>query len=113
MYQWTENTDTKKTDNFGGSETREVTYSYNSSWEERKVDSSNFRYKEAHINPTDWKFETMTYEKKNIKIGNILLDDTFIRKLDKTISLELSQFDVKSKDVDIELVPSENKLYVG
>jgi len=51
MFQWTEQKSTTTHKNFGGSETKETTYSYHKEWTDHAVDTSHFREANGHQNP--------------------------------------------------------------
>lgn len=51
MYQWDEDEKTETTNNVGGSQTKKTTYTYDTKWEDRAINSSKFDKPEGHQNP--------------------------------------------------------------
>ncbi len=52
MYQWKEEQRTETRSNAGGSQTRTTTYEYTKVWSDRPIDSSRFRRRDGHENPS-------------------------------------------------------------
>lgn len=65
MYAWVENKKTETTNNTGGSETAQTTYSYDLSWTTEPKDSSKFQYPEGHVNPS------FNYPSSENRVGKI------------------------------------------
>ena len=52
MYQWKEQSSSETTKKLGGGEETVTTYTYEKSWEDRHVNSSNFKKPDGHSNPS-------------------------------------------------------------
>jgi len=51
MYQWTQQSKSETKKELGGSEETVTTYTYSKRWEDRAIDSSNFKQAAGHLNP--------------------------------------------------------------
>lgn len=97
MYQWKETKHTKTEKNLGGSETTATTYSYDTTWEEDRIDSTKFRQRAGHENPTTT-YKSVTYSAASINVGAFKLGTSFIKQLDKFESYPLSQQNYDAMD---------------
>lgn len=88
MYQWDEDKDTKKKKNLGGSQTKTTTYTYDKEWSARKIDSSDFKEKEGHQNPTSWPIEGQEWTAKEVKLGAYLLTSGLVGQIDANQTLK-------------------------
>ena len=102
MYQWIEESEEHCTDNIGWSEDCTTTYSYDKTWENYAVNSSNFYESEWHENPTTWKYESSNREKSPIMLWVYTLDTMFVSSLSDYKTLNLSEQDV--------IIPEEYKV---
>ena len=82
MYQWQEEKKTERVKNLGGSETEKTTYSYKPVWSESWVDSSSFKEKDKHGNPSSMPFTSITFEPSTVKVEYFSLSPDFTSKLD-------------------------------
>lgn len=83
MYQWTETEKSETTKNAGGSETKTTTYTYEKKWSERLVDSSAFKQKGDHTNPTTLPYDGKDMAATDAKLGAFAFPDEAIRRLAK------------------------------
>lgn len=102
MYQWIEESKEHCTDNLGGSEDCETTYTYSKWWEDYAIDSSSFYESAWHENPTYWKYESQEWEKSPILLWVYTLTDVFTYKLSNYKTLDLSLQNI--------VIPEEYKL---
>jgi len=102
MYQWTEKSEEHCTDNVGWSEDCTTTYSYNKTWKDFPVNSSDFYESAWHENPTTWKYESQEREKSPIMLWVYILDSIFINDLDTYRAVDLSKQEI--------IVPEEYKI---
>ena len=102
MYQWTEKSEENCTDNVGWSEDCTTTYSYNKTWKDFPVNSSDFYESAWHENPTTWKYESQEREKSPIMLWVYILDSIFINDLDTYRAVDLSKQEI--------IVPEEYKI---
>lgn len=81
VYQWQEDSRTKKRTNVGGSETMETIYEYRKVWSEDLIDSSAFYKSSEHVNPTSKPIESQEFVADTIQLGSYRLSRAFIDKL--------------------------------
>ena len=101
MYQWSEESSEKCTDNIWWSETCETTYSYSKTWEDTPIDSNSFYESAWHENPITWKYESQEREKHPILVWKYTLDDIFVWKL-----LNFKTVDLSTQEI---IIPEEYK----
>ncbi len=73
-YVWVEKSETKSTNNSGGSQTEETTYTYSKAWTDNPQSSSNFKYIEGHVNPSIIPLEKTQMRVRNATIGIYNID---------------------------------------
>jgi hypothetical protein len=93
MYQWKENVDTKIESQTGGSEKETKTYSYKQVWSDSLIDSSGFKDKEGHQNPTSMPIKSLTQYAKTVTVGDFSLPDSLIKQINESQSVDLAQVD--------------------
>jgi Transmembrane protein 43 len=71
VYQWEEKSESRSTDNYGGSETTTTTYTYSKKWSDRKIDSTSFNDATNYSNPVVWKYDPATKEASGVTLGDI------------------------------------------
>ncbi|MGL4490337.1 MAG: TMEM43 family protein [Rhizobiaceae bacterium] len=91
MYQWAEESESRKTQNFGGSETTETVYTYEKTWSEDRIDSSQFKKREGHENPSMPAYGSMQLTASDVKIGPFRLGDEFTKQISDFDDYQLSQ----------------------
>lgn len=90
VYQWKEKSETKSTDNYGGSQTSTTTYSYTKEWLDRPIDSSDFHDGAGHQNPSTWQYEKMSTQASDVRVGDVKLSVPFIEQIPVTTPVALS-----------------------
>lgn len=80
MYQWKESSKTKTKKKLGGSEQKEVTYSYQKDWFEGRVDSSNFHKSSEYANPA-LPLRSASWTASPIRVGGFTLSGELAGKL--------------------------------
>ena len=75
MYQWREVVHETKTNNTGGSQTTEKTYSYEQSWSATAHNSARFKVPTDHQNPA-MPQQSASFQGERIKLGDYTLDQT-------------------------------------
>lgn len=73
MYQWKEYEEEVKRKDSSGKTTKETSYGYEKEWEGSHIDSSKFNDAVSHANPDALPFESMTYDAKEVYVGEYLL----------------------------------------
>ena len=80
MYQWKESSQSKTTQNLGGSETTETTYTYQKVWSSTPINSSGFKQAGSHQNPA-MPYDGEAYTAQNIALGSFTLGDAFVSQV--------------------------------
>lgn len=81
MYQWKETKESHTTQNTGGSETTETTYSYSKVWSDRPLDSSSYRHPDGHQNP-DMPLTSRTFDSTGAHLGAYHVDQAVLAQMD-------------------------------
>ncbi len=115
MFQWEETKETRTKNNTGGSQTRRTTYSYNKTWSEKHISSSDFKKSEDHQNPSDLPYETQNYASNDINVGEYKLTRKFIDQINnyKTYSLTQKHFAELNPQLQQTYKLVGNKFYKG
>lgn len=90
MYQWDEEQETEEREKLGGGTERVTTYSYDKEWSSVHNDSSAFERPEGHENPP-LPFPGEDFTADPVVIGDWILGDVFVAKLDRTEDLSLGE----------------------
>ncbi len=81
MYQWKETKESHTTQNTGGSETTETTYSYSKVWSDRPLDSSDYRHPDGHQNP-EMPLTSRTFDSNGAHLGAYRVDQSVLAQMD-------------------------------
>lgn len=90
MYQWDEDEETEEREKLGGGTERVTTYSYEKEWSSTHNDSSTFERPEGHENPP-FPFPGEDFTADPVVIGDWILGDVFVGKLDRTEDLPVGE----------------------
>ena len=114
MYQWEEHSKTERS-NSGRDETSKTTYSYNKTWSAQLIDSSRFKEREGHDNPSSMSYNSETFIASNINVGAFKLTSAFVKQIDDFISYPLSQqnFDDMDKRLQQYFRLNGNEYFYG
>lgn len=102
MYQWKETRSSKTTNNLGGSETTETTYSYDKGWDESLIDSSKFKKRGGYKNPVEMPYRNGTLSANKVNIGSFKLGGTFLRKINSFKEYLISQENYDVMDYNLK-----------
>jgi hypothetical protein len=99
MYQWYEESREECHDNYWWSEDCETTYTYDTKWDDKAIDSSNFEYINNHENPSTWEYESDERVKEPITLWAYTLTTVFVDKLTdyKTVNLSEQNINIPEK----------------
>ena len=81
MHQWEEKKETSTRKKVGGGEERTTTYSYNKTWSDRPIDSSNFKEAEEHQNPKSMPFDSREAKAEHVTLGAFMLTPSLLEKM--------------------------------
>lgn len=102
MYQWKESSESKTVKNLGGSETTETTYTYEKTWSDGAIDSSNFKKPDGHQNPSSMPYESETFAAANITVGAFKLSEPFVSQINSYEDYSLSQQNLDAMDPTVK-----------
>jgi hypothetical protein len=80
MYQWKEAAETKTSNNVGGSQTKQTTYSYSKVWSERPIPSGGFK-EAGHRNPDSMPVQTASWDSSSAAVGAFALTSSLLDQL--------------------------------
>jgi len=87
MYQWLERESETTSNNIGGSQTTQKTYTYSLGWAETAVNSAQFKIPAGHQNPP-MPLKSQTFDANPVKIGAFTLDKSLVQDLTNFEPLE-------------------------
>ena len=80
MYQWLERESETTSNNIGGSQTTQKTYTYSLGWTETAVNSAQFKVPAGHQNPA-MPLKSQSFDASLVKIGAFTLDKSLVQDL--------------------------------
>ena len=80
MYQWKESSQSKTTQNLGGSETTETTYTYEKVWSSSAISSSGFKQQAGHQNPA-MPYSSESFAAQDVTLGAFKLGEPFVSQI--------------------------------
>jgi hypothetical protein len=80
MYQWLERESETTSNNIGGSQTTQKTYTYSLGWAETAANSAQFKVPAGHQNPA-MPLKSQTFDASLVKIGAFTLDKSLVQDL--------------------------------
>jgi len=91
MYQWkeTESSETRK--KLGGGEETVTTYSYSKEWSGMLINSSGFKQPDGHDNPTEFPFDSETWDAETVPVGAFFLSPDLISQLSDFTELSVRE----------------------
>ena len=91
MYQWKENKETETRKKLGGGEETVTTYTYSKEWSSRLNDSSSFQQSEGHENPSEFPYDSMTWDAETVPVGAFFLSPDLISQLSNFTDLPVRE----------------------
>ena len=91
MYQWRETSSTKTEKKLGGGEKKVTTYSYETEWSPRTIDSSSFQVPAGHQNPSTFPIRSETVQARRVTLGEFELADVLVAKIGGSTPVQLPQ----------------------
>lgn len=83
MYQWKEEEHTKERKKLGGGTERETTYTYEKTWDDDAIDSSDFRHPDGHENPGAFPVSSRTITAVEGRLGAYALNADVLAEIDE------------------------------
>jgi hypothetical protein len=109
MFQWKENTKSKSEKKLGGGKKTVKTYTYEKTWSNGLISSSNFKKSANHTNPASMPYESTTYKAKNVSLGSYSLSPSLISGINKSETLDVDTLPSHLTNVQIH----NNGYYIG
>jgi len=91
MYQWEEEKDEETQKEVGGGSRTVTTYTYNKTWSDELIDSSDFEHPEDHRNPVAKPYESTIIEAGDTHVGAFALPPSLQGKLTKFAPYTVSE----------------------
>ncbi len=81
MYQWKQDEKSETRKKLGGGEETVTTYTYTKEWSSFLNDSSGFHEPTGHENPSEFPYDSMTWDAENVPVGAFFLSPDLISQL--------------------------------
>lgn len=94
MYQWEETRQSETRKKIGGGEETVTTYTYSKEWRRSLNDSSNFQSPSGHENPSEFPFDSMTWDAENVPVGAFYLSPDLVSQLSDFADLSVREIPV-------------------
>lgn len=91
MYQWEETRQSETRKKIGGGEETVTTYTYSKEWRRSLNDSSNFQSPSGHENPSEFPFDSMTWDAENVPVGAFYLSPDLVSQLSDFADLSVRE----------------------
>ncbi len=112
MYQWEEKSESKTEKKLGGGEETVTTYTYSKDWSEGLIDSASFNRPDGHENPSEFPFESLTWDAEIVRVGAFTLSADLVSSLNDFEDLSLKQLP-EGIDWPENVRPDQGKIYLG
>jgi hypothetical protein len=115
MYQWKESKEQKTHKKLGGGTETETTCTYSKKWSDSIIDSSDFKHREGHQNPTSMIANSSSVIAENVTMGAFKLPAEVIDKMkgDSTLSLTSAETAELPAHLKEKVKLTGEALYVG
>ena len=113
MYQWQEEKKSQEKSKLGGGKETTTTYTYNTQWSGRPVDSSSFKHPEGHANPGSFPFESRTITAGTVTVGGFTLSPDLIAKIDTREARPVGESDADALPAGSNLTMAGGVFYRG
>jgi hypothetical protein len=113
VFQWVENKKSETKKKLGGGEETVTEYTYEKTWKEGVSDSSKFKIRDGHLNPSTTGYAAKKISAQNVALGSFSLNTVQIDRLGKS---EEVQSDVLSSAAAVKagkFKVSGNYIYAG
>lgn len=81
MYQWKETSKSETREKMGGGEETVTTYTYRKEWSSGLNNSADFHDPAGHANPSEFYYESMTWDAEDVAVGAFFLSADLIAAL--------------------------------
>lgn len=102
MYQWKQTSSTKTEKKLGGSETKTTTYSYEKTWSENLISSTEFKNPTNHTNPAAMPYTSQRFQAENVNLGAYKLSNSFVSQISKSEDYTLTPTNLEAMDANLK-----------
>lgn len=81
MYQWQESRRSETRKKLGGGEETVTTYSYDKTWADHRIDSSEFKKPDGHSNPPRMPYESQDWQAATVRLGAFTLSSGLVGQM--------------------------------
>lgn len=116
MYQWQETSTTKKEKKLGGGEKRVKEYKYKKAWSSSLIDSSNFKIKKDHSNPSSIPYKNNVVINESIMVGTFKIPSDLFSSMSGFEPLKINtdnNYNLNSTISNIYKIQPDGTLYKG
>ncbi|MFZ9932750.1 MAG: TMEM43 family protein [Chthoniobacterales bacterium] len=112
MYQWKETEQSETRKKLGGGEETVTTYTYSKQWSSGLNDSSNFQQPGGHENPSEFPYDSMTWDARTVTAGAFHLSPDLIAQLSDFVDLPVREIPPGAALPDNAIL-SKGGIYLG
>ncbi len=113
MYQWKESSESRERKTLGGGSETTTEYTYRMEWNDDRIDSSDFRLSEDHVNPTEWPVESATFEASDTRLGAFSLSASARSAVGRWRQLDAAQAARFPEQFEGFRLIADSRMYLG
>lgn len=113
MFQWQEHSESTTEKKVGGSTETTTTYSYDTAWSDRLIDSSGFKIPEGHQNPGNFPYDARSVSASRVSFGAFELSPSLIDRIDRWQSVPIQSLDRLPGNLRWQARLYDDGLYIG
>ncbi len=111
MYQWQEQVRTETQEELGGSKTTKKIYSYSKGWNDRAINSAQFK-KPGYDNPP-LLFPSKSFQAQHVNLGAFSLNSNQVARINDRSDLNIYSFPMPEQLGGKQLTKTESGVYLG
>lgn len=113
MYQWEERSQSKTKKKLGGGTETVTTYSYNKTWSDRLINSSEFKKMTEHQNPGAMLYESTEQIADEVTLGAYVLPASLVEKIQNFVALPVANDMLLPEQLKGEAKLHDAGFYIG
>jgi len=113
MYQWKESKHSETRKKLGGGEETVTHYSYEKTWSDDRIDSSEFKEPKGHENPPRFPVSSVTTFTSRAALGAFAIPEQILRKMDGDSPLRPTEECLKQLPAELKPKLSGEHVYLG
>ncbi len=102
IYQWVEETKTEKKEKVGGGEETKTTYTYEKKWEDKPVNSADFKKPQGHTNEGDLIAGNANISAENVTLGAFKVPESFVNQMGSPAKHSVTEADLAKLTADLK-----------